>query len=287
MNMCEKIIYLKELNVLKNESGKIDLTATMVPVQKVLLTVKQKANQQASSRSDRIMTFEYSESNRISGFTLSVSVPPAARPTYSFVLDWEKQKEPKISSSNDKKKKHNVKQFSCNTQIFDSQKYHLIDLCIAKINMVERTIKDSNSLSSTENSLSLSKLLAAKESEKIGGDWKSQTDRVRHFTHSEFEKKTDVEEKQHANAKNQPYDNLESYERSIDNDSKRNKDLNNMNRSEEYRNFMIELTVIIRNFKNDNETTENVITDKIISSSTLINALKSILRNAPISSMHV
>lgn len=51
------------------------------------------------------------------------------------------------------------------------------------------------------------------------------------------------------------------------------------------RNFMIKLKVIIRHHLNNNKTTENVITDKVINSSTLIDALRFLLRNTSISLM--
>ncbi|VBB34607.1 unnamed protein product [Acanthocheilonema viteae] len=85
--------------------------------------------------------------------------------------------------------------------------------------------------------------------------------------------------------KNQAYDNLDNYERSADNDNMRYKNSRNVIKLKEHRNFMVELKLIIRHYKNNNETTENVTTDKVMISSTLIDALKFLLRNTSISSL--
>uniref|UniRef100_A0A8L7SV23 Uncharacterized protein n=1 Tax=Brugia malayi TaxID=6279 RepID=A0A8L7SV23_BRUMA len=197
------------------------------------------------------MTFEYDENNRISGFTLSISVPPYSRPTYSFVLDWEKQKRRKRSLSNEMKVKSN------NIEHLNS----------------ERTIKDDNSFSSADNS-TISKLSTMKDEQRFSRN-----------SYSESEQKMQNEEKTQCDStKNQTYDNLESYKQSVDNDINRYKESNNMLRSKKHRrNSMIQLNVIIRHYANNSEIIENFITDKVINSLTLIDALRFVLRNATIS----
>lgn len=56
-----------------------------------------------------------------------------------------------------------------------------------------------------------------------------------------------------------------------------------MRLNDKYRNFTTKLKVIIRYYNNsNNETTEYIVTDEVITSSTLIGALKFLFRNTSI-----
>ncbi|KAM3717638.1 E3 ubiquitin-protein ligase [Dirofilaria immitis] len=203
------------------------------------------------------MTFEHGGNNRMNGFNLSISVPPFERPTYSFVLDWEKQKEPKVPlSSNDGRKKNNIN----------------LDM--------ERTIKDEHSSVLSNESLPLS-LSSVTEKSQNEVKQSSSTDK-RDFKHSELKQKIKKNER-HDDTKNHTYDNLKNYDQSDENDKTRQKKLKKKMKSKKGHDSLTKLTVIIRYHTNNDQTVENVITNKVISSTTLIDALRFMLSNTTIS----
>uniref|UniRef100_A0A8R1XNW5 Uncharacterized protein n=1 Tax=Onchocerca volvulus TaxID=6282 RepID=A0A8R1XNW5_ONCVO len=196
------------------------------------------------------MTFEYDGTSRIKGFTLSICVSPFERSTYSFVLDWDKRNKPKVPSKNDNEKKSSMQQFS-----------------------MERTIKDGNLSASLTDGLSLVTSLTMKRNRN----------KIKHF--ESWPKKQMKGKKQYIDMKNQIYDNSESYDQSFDGDEKRCKHSEYSTKLEkEKQNTLIKVKVIIRYYTYDNETVENIITNKMINSLTLIDALKFLLLNTTISS---